>query len=91
MARNADTQIRITEETWEELNQRKGPGDAFEDVIRSLLDEDSDTADADGKEIEDIMDAVKDHNIDDNSDDAEGSPDDINELTNDDVLEAGDH
>lgn len=47
MSRRADTQIRITQETWEQLNQRKGPGDAFEDVISELLDEVDDNGEAD--------------------------------------------
>ena len=38
MARNADTHIRISEETWKELNSQKGPGDSFEDVISDLID-----------------------------------------------------
>jgi len=38
MGRNADTHIRVTEETWQELNQKKGPGDSFDDVITQLLD-----------------------------------------------------
>jgi len=39
MGRNAETHIRVTEETWEQLNRKKGPGDSFEDVITGLLDE----------------------------------------------------
>lgn len=39
MGREADTHIRVTEETWKRLNQRKGPGDSFDDVITRLLDE----------------------------------------------------
>lgn len=38
MAREADTHIRVSQETWRELNVRKGPGDSFEDVISDLLD-----------------------------------------------------
>jgi len=38
MGRNADTHIRVTEDTWQELNQKKGPGDSFDDVITQLLD-----------------------------------------------------
>jgi predicted CopG family antitoxin len=54
MGREADTHIRVTEETWKELNQRKGPGDSFEDVISRLLDEDveSDTS-------EDILETIE--------------------------------
>lgn len=39
MARNADKHIRVTEETWKELNKRKEPGDSFEDVIERLIDQ----------------------------------------------------
>ena len=39
MPREADTHVRVTEETWKRLNARKGPGDSFEDVIRTMLDE----------------------------------------------------
>lgn len=38
MPREADTHIRVTEETWKRLNARKGPGDSFDDVINDLLD-----------------------------------------------------
>lgn len=41
MGRNADTHIRVTEDTWQELNQKKGPGDSFDDVITQLLDADA--------------------------------------------------
>ena len=41
MARNADTHIRVSEETWTRLNRRKGPGDSFDDVLRALLDEEA--------------------------------------------------
>jgi len=76
MGRNADTHIRVTEETWQELNQKKGPGDSFDDVITQLLDaEDADgdieDADVGSKEIDDIMDAVKNHDIDDSDDDTD--------------------
>lgn len=37
MSRNADTHIRVTEETWARLNRLKGPGDSFNDVIEALL------------------------------------------------------
>jgi predicted CopG family antitoxin len=39
MARDADKHIRVTEETWKELNRRKEPGDSFEDVLERLLEE----------------------------------------------------
>jgi predicted CopG family antitoxin len=39
MSRDADKHIRVTTETWRELNQRKQPGDSFEDVLRRLLAE----------------------------------------------------
>lgn len=38
MTRKADQHVRVTEDTWKELNQRKGPGDSFDEVIRRLLD-----------------------------------------------------
>jgi len=34
-----DTQIRVKDETWQELNARKQPGDSFDDVIQRLIDE----------------------------------------------------
>jgi len=40
MGRQADRHIRVTEETWKELNSRKEPGDSFEDVIQRLVKED---------------------------------------------------
>jgi len=40
MGRDADKHIRVTEDTWVELNKRKQPGDSFEDVINRLLRED---------------------------------------------------
>lgn len=47
MPREADTHIRVTEDTWKQLNARKGPGDSFDDVISELLeDEDEDTEDS---------------------------------------------
>jgi len=39
MSRDTDQHIRVTDETWRELNQRKQPGDSFEDVLRRLLAE----------------------------------------------------
>jgi predicted CopG family antitoxin len=39
VARMVDiTTIQITTETWRDLNQRKEPGDTFDDVIQRLLD-----------------------------------------------------
>jgi len=34
-----DTQIRVKDETWQELNARKQLGDSFDDVIQRLIDE----------------------------------------------------
>jgi len=34
-----DTAVRVSQETWQELNSRKRPGDTFEDVIRRLLED----------------------------------------------------
>lgn len=31
--------VRVHDETWERLNQRKKPGDTFDDVVVRLLDE----------------------------------------------------
>jgi len=39
MPRKADNHIRVTDETWSELNKRKQPGDSFDDVIQRLLEE----------------------------------------------------
>lgn len=39
MTRKADQHIRVTEETWSELNQRKRPGDSFDDVLQRILNE----------------------------------------------------
>lgn len=32
------TSIQVRNETWQELNSRKQPGDTFDDVIQRLLD-----------------------------------------------------
>jgi len=32
------TTVSVADETWKELNQRKGPGDSMDDVIRELLE-----------------------------------------------------
>lgn len=40
-----DTSIRISEETWHQLNSRKEPGVSFDDVITNLL-EDAETGDS---------------------------------------------
>jgi predicted CopG family antitoxin len=37
MSREADKHIRVTEETWLELNRQKRPGDSFDDVLQRLL------------------------------------------------------
>ena len=34
------TSIQISRETWRDLNQRKEPGDSFDDVIQRVLSED---------------------------------------------------
>ena len=34
------TSIQVRNETWQELNARKQPGDTFDDVIQRLLDVD---------------------------------------------------
>jgi len=47
MTRKSDTHIRVSEETWTELNKRKRPGDSFDDVIRRVLEE-SDDVETDG-------------------------------------------
>ena len=39
MAREADKHIRVTKETWKELNRRKEPGDSFDDVLQRLIEE----------------------------------------------------
>ncbi|UDF60579.1 antitoxin VapB family protein [Halobacterium sp. BOL4-2] len=31
--------VKVSEETWRELNAQKHPGDTFEDVIQRLLNE----------------------------------------------------
>jgi predicted CopG family antitoxin len=31
--------VRVSKETWQDLNARKEPTDSFNDVIRRLLDE----------------------------------------------------
>jgi hypothetical protein len=33
------TTVEVATETWKELNQRKEPGDSFDDVIQRLLDD----------------------------------------------------
>jgi predicted CopG family antitoxin len=33
------TNIRVSDETWRELNQLKQPGESFEDVIVRILEE----------------------------------------------------
>jgi len=44
MSRDADKHIRVTEETWLELNRQKRPGDSFDDVLQRLLAEEQDQA-----------------------------------------------
>lgn len=45
MPRKAENHIRVTDETWSELNRRKRPGDSFDDVIQRLLDETEEASD----------------------------------------------
>jgi len=33
------THIRVTEQTWQDLNAKKKPGDTFDDVIQRLVGE----------------------------------------------------
>ena len=40
MADDENTSLRVKRGTWRELNQRKEPGDSFDDVIQRLLAED---------------------------------------------------
>jgi len=44
MSREADKHIRVTEETWLELNRQKRPGDSFDDVLQRLLAEEHEPA-----------------------------------------------
>ena len=44
MSREADKHIRVTEETWLELNRQKRPGDSFDDVLQRLLAEECEEA-----------------------------------------------
>jgi predicted CopG family antitoxin len=37
MGKSAETHIRVREGTWRRLNQRKRPGDSFDDVIDRML------------------------------------------------------
>jgi predicted CopG family antitoxin len=48
MARKAKHQIRITRETWDRLNDCKGPGDSFNDVLERVLDSADDCAVSEG-------------------------------------------
>lgn len=34
------TTIEVKDDTWERLNQRKGRGESFDDIVRELLDVD---------------------------------------------------
>lgn len=34
----ADNTIRVTDDTWQRLHDRKEPGDSFDDVISDVLD-----------------------------------------------------
>jgi predicted CopG family antitoxin len=40
----SDTTIRVKQETWRGLHERKEPGDSMDDVIRDLLDSAEETA-----------------------------------------------
>ncbi|QRY26389.1 antitoxin VapB family protein [Halobacterium sp. BOL4-2] len=42
MARDATNHIRVTDDTWKQLNNRKEPGDSFNDVIQRLLNSQTD-------------------------------------------------
>ncbi len=44
MSRDATNHIRVTAETWRQLNRRKQPGDSFEDVIQRLLEDEGESA-----------------------------------------------
>ena len=35
------TTVRVSGATWEQLNQRKSPGESFNDIIRGLLKKES--------------------------------------------------
>jgi predicted CopG family antitoxin len=35
--------IKVSEDTWQELNRRKTPGDTFDDVVVRLLDDETET------------------------------------------------
>ena len=35
------TTVRVSDATWEQLNQRKSPGESFDDIIQGLLKEES--------------------------------------------------
>lgn len=37
MSQSDTTSVRVSVETWSVLNQRKSPGDSFDDVIREAL------------------------------------------------------
>lgn len=39
MGREAENHIRVTDETWQELNARKRPGDSFDDVLQRLIND----------------------------------------------------
>jgi len=69
MGRNAETHIRVTEETWEQLNRKKGPGDSFEDVITELLNSEENVDEIDG--MDDIVARVSTENTSDDSDDSQ--------------------
>ena len=41
MMMGTDTRVRVSEETWQALNERKDePGETFDDVVQRLLDND---------------------------------------------------
>ncbi|WP_254768267.1 antitoxin VapB family protein [Salinilacihabitans rarus] len=52
MGRKADTHIRVTEETWKRLNNRKRPGDSFDDVIERLLEDVEANEESEGNDTE---------------------------------------
>jgi predicted CopG family antitoxin len=45
------TTVNVKNETWKRLMLRKEPGDSFDDVIQSLLDDVEDCEDENGQEV----------------------------------------
>ena len=40
MSDNDITTVKVSRETWQDLNSRKTPGDSFDDIIRELIEQD---------------------------------------------------